>query len=117
MSESLSALHAVTTQSDKMQLVLDLFPQKPDVLLALLLLPVGTQVLLHGVSDVREQGVLAAHKERGSSFRLAEARQAGWLFEECWHRLAWGRYFPEQTAELLPKQLTEQGLRVLLLGS
>lgn len=43
--------------------LLNLFPQKPDIPLALLLLPVSAQILLHVVFDVREQGLLAAHKK------------------------------------------------------
>ena len=44
--------------------LLNLFPQKSDIPLALLLLPVSTQILLHIVFDVREQGLLAAHKKK-----------------------------------------------------
>lgn len=44
-------------------LLLNLFPQKSNIPLALLLLPVSTQILLHVVFDVREQGLLAAHKK------------------------------------------------------
>lgn len=51
-------------QKDTVQLLLDLFPQKSDIPLALLLLPVSTQILLHVVLDVREQGLLAAHKKK-----------------------------------------------------
>lgn len=40
-------------------LLLNLFPQKSNIPLALLLLPVSTQILLHVVFDVREQGLLA----------------------------------------------------------
>lgn len=44
-------------------LLLNLFPQKSNIPLALLFLPVSTQILLHVVFDVREQGLLAAHKK------------------------------------------------------
>jgi len=43
--------------------LLNLFPQKSDVLLALLLPPVSMQILLHVVFDVGEQGLLATHKK------------------------------------------------------
>lgn len=54
-----SLRHAMKTQRHRIILLLNLFPQKSDIPLALLLLPVSTQILLHVVFDVREQGLLA----------------------------------------------------------
>lgn len=55
----------MTMQRQGMTLLLNLFPQKSHIPLALLLLPVSTQIILHVVFDVREQGLLA-EKEAAS---------------------------------------------------